>query len=250
MHKGSVEKRIDGITYKLDVKELIDRAIYIYGYFESDVTAFINRFTQKGMTVFDIGANIGCHALRFGKLVGTTGRVIAFEPMSYAYGKLKQNVGLNKFNITVEKIALSNVSTIANAVFRSSWTLDKSKKTNVKTAEKLVFMTLDEYVDQHHIGKIDLIKIDVDGYELKVLTGGKRSIGNFKPIILIELGEYTLDMYGDDLYSLIDLLFSLNYQIFISDLKNPLSKQQILQLIPKHSTVNALALPYIMTLQA
>ena len=61
---------IDGIKYQLDLNELIDSSIYYDGCFEPMTTAVINRYVREDMTVFDIGANIGCHTLRFAKLVG------------------------------------------------------------------------------------------------------------------------------------------------------------------------------------
>lgn len=61
---------IDGIKYHLDMNELIDSSIYYEGCFEPMTTSAINKYVREGMTVLDIGANIGCHTLRFAKLVG------------------------------------------------------------------------------------------------------------------------------------------------------------------------------------
>lgn len=87
-----------GITYELDLNELIDSSIYYEGCFEPLTTAVIDKYVKSGMTVFDIGANIGCHTLRCAKLVGKSGKVIVFEPMSWAFAKLKRNIELNDFN--------------------------------------------------------------------------------------------------------------------------------------------------------
>ena len=65
-----VMAEIDGIKYQLDLNELIDSSIYYEGCFEPMTTAVINKYVREGMTVLDIGANIGCHTLRFAKLVG------------------------------------------------------------------------------------------------------------------------------------------------------------------------------------
>jgi len=101
----------DGIKYKLDLNELIDSAIYYNGCFEPMTTEIINKYTKEGMIIFDIGVNIGCHTLRFARLVEKTGKVIAFKPMSWAFLKLKNNVDLNNFdNILLEKIALLNIN--------------------------------------------------------------------------------------------------------------------------------------------
>ena len=96
---------IEEIRYRLDLTEYIDNTIYDVGHFEPGVTEIIHKYTHRGMHIIDVGANMGCHTLRFAKLVGKTGRVIAFEPMSYAFSRLEENVSLNNFdNIILEKI--------------------------------------------------------------------------------------------------------------------------------------------------
>ena len=92
-----VEATIDGIKYKLDLGESIDVAIYLNRY-ELDVSDAIKELCRPEFIVFDIGANIGAHTLRFADIVGSTGKVYAFEPTDYAYSKLVANVVLNKFD--------------------------------------------------------------------------------------------------------------------------------------------------------
>src|SRR4051794_15228320 len=64
-----VTTTIDGVAYELDLSELIDNRMYYTGAFEPETTAAIRRFCKPGDTVLDIGANIGCHALRMAQLV-------------------------------------------------------------------------------------------------------------------------------------------------------------------------------------
>lgn len=208
-----------GIRWELDLKEQIDSSIYYEGCFEPTTTAVINRYVKEGMTVLDIGANIGCHTLRFAKLVGKMGKVIAFEPMSWAFSKLKRNVELNNFdNITLERIALSDESKGERVVqFYASWPLDAdlsdSKIHPIHHGERMEntveVITLDDYVQRENIKKIDFVKLDVDGYEYKVIGGGTNTIKKFKPVMIIEFSKYTLREYGDNLEKLIDLLISL-----------------------------------------
>jgi len=57
-------------------------------------------------------------------------------------------------------------------------------------------MTLDQFIETNSIQKIDLIKLDVDGFELKVLRGGQKTLQKFKPLILFELCPYVLREHG------------------------------------------------------
>src|SRR5205809_3793654 len=90
----TVSATIDGSTYELDLGETIDVALYL-GQWERDVAAALQRYCRPGMTVLDIGANIGAHTLTIGRLVTKSGAVYAFEPMQFAFRKLSRNVSLN-----------------------------------------------------------------------------------------------------------------------------------------------------------
>jgi len=235
----AVTDTIDGITYYLDLNEIIDSFIYYSGCYEPTITRFIDRHVKRGMTAIDVGANVGCHTLRLAKLVGEKGRVIAFEPTSWAFLKLKRNVELNSFNnIILEKLALSDVNRKDTVSFPSSWTLDKGGLPDYIAAEQVDLITLDDYVNTNKMGKIDLIKIDVDGYEYKVIRGGYNSIKRFKPAIIIELGRLTLRKYGDNLEDLVDLLVSLDYSFYSdNDLKVYRNRDEILKAVPENDEI-------------
>ena len=171
---------VDGINYELDLNETIDAAIYYEGCFEPYTTEAIRKLCKPGTTVLDVGANAGCHTLRFAQLVGPRGRVVAFEPMSPAFARLKKNVELNVFdNIVLEKMALSNRSRKGQKmVMACSWPLygvdevHRHPLTRGRVVTDIVdFVTLDEYVQARDVARIDLIKLDVEGHEFKVLQG-------------------------------------------------------------------------------
>ena len=210
-----VVKTIDGITYELHLSEFIDSEIYSYGCFEEDTTRTIKSIVRAGMTVLDIGANIGAHTLAMAKTVGSEGQVIAFEPMAWARKKLRTNIGLNSFtNIVVEKHALSNRTNIGSAGFRTSWDRYERASDGVVPEEAVLFDRLDNYVENHNLLTVDFIKLDVDGFEYKVLEGAVETIKRFKPTLSMELGHWTLEKQGDTLEALTTLLHSLGYKFF------------------------------------
>jgi FkbM family methyltransferase len=232
---------VGGIKYRLDLSEMIDSAIYYEGCFEPFVTSIIQKKVNKGMYVLDIGANIGCHTLPLAKIVGEQGKVFAFEPMSRAFSKLKQNVGLNSFkNIVLEKIAFSDVSQKKDSIhFRSSWPLDSIEVDKQKEKEEVEFTTLDDYVKKNNIQRIDFMKLDVDGYECKIVKGGMNALKKFRPMMIIELGISTLKGVGDEPDKLIDSLMSLGYSFFSEkELKPYPGKDSILKALPPDGTIN------------
>ena len=237
-----ITTEIDGIKYNLDLNEEIDNSIYYQGCFEPMTVRIIKKYVKSGMTVIDIGANVGCHTVRFAKQVGASGKVIAFEPTKYAYEKLKKNVALNMLKNTVlEKSALSDKSVKKQMVqFKSSYPLDNK----VKRAKDIISITtLDEYVSKHNVGKVDFIKLDVDGFEYKIIRGAMKTIKMNKPIIITEIGVSTLKNAGDDINDLIGTLSRIGYR-FYSD-KNQsefYDKSKMIAAIPADGTINVLCI--------
>ena len=183
-----VVRTVDGMTFELDLGELIDVGVFL-GEFEVDMVSLIERLTPPGATVLDIGANIGAHALRFGKLVGASGHVFAFEPTDYAYHKLVKNLSLNRLpQVEALQLALGDQPAARQTVgFRSSWRSDGQRT----TARSIVdFVTLDGWCQSRGITRVDLVKLDVDGHEFPVLAGGRRILAASRPVVLIEAGAW------------------------------------------------------------
>ena len=242
--KGKVITNIKGIVYELDLNEYIDSSIYFNGYFEKDTTRAITTLCREGMYIIDIGANIGAHTLKFSQLVGKTGKVIAFEPMERASKKLKRNLELNDFdNVVVENYALSNVESKEKITvsFTNSWPI----RGEAKTDQSLVSLTtLDLYVARENVSKVDIIKLDVDGYEHKVLTGSKKVLQKFKPIIVMELCDYCVRNAGDSMEDLINFLDEAGY-LFYSEKDNIRyeDKNELLKSIPEEGSINVILRP-------
>lgn len=236
---------VDGITYQLDLGEYIDSSIYFDGCFEPDTTAAINRLCRPGMTVVDVGANVGCHALRFAKLVGDAGRVVAFEPMGWARGKLVRNIELNNFrNITVEPVALSDGAGSREAYFRSSWRSGEESDPASLRRDTITFDTLDGYVERRGLGRVHMVKLDVDGHEFKVIRGAARTLAAHHPLVMIELGPHLLAGAGEDIAEMVGFILSLGYQIFdeASFEKFP-DAEAVLRAIPRGDTINVVLSP-------
>lgn len=179
---------IDGITYDLDLGEMIDVCIYVRR-FEKDVTSTIEETCKSGFVVLDIGANIGAHCLRFARIVGDKGMVYAFEPTNFAFRKLQRNIALNGFgNVQAFQVALANQNLAQqNISYRSSW---KSDGSYVEESSVVDFVRLDDWTNNHPLERLDVIKIDVDGNEFSVLDGGRELLRKFKPMLIAEVGAW------------------------------------------------------------
>jgi FkbM family methyltransferase len=203
----TVRSEIDGAVFELDLGEVIDLAMYLE-LFEPDVVQAIKDHTKPGMSVIDIGANIGAHTLRFCNLVGKTGHVYAFEPTSYAFLKLKRNLSLNYYpQASAINVALSDENLASREIrFRSSW---KTNGKNVINTDHVEFIRLDDWCDKHSVDNIGLIKIDVDGNEFPILVGGLVLIKRCKPLLIMEaVGPH----FDDDARNPFKVLAQIGYR--------------------------------------
>ena len=232
--------KIDGITYQLDLNEICDRNIYFLSYQDKYVHDSIIKLCKNGMVALDIGANIGAYTFKMAQLVSEKGQVIAFEPTSWAFSKLKKNVELNNFNnIILNRIALSNESKTEKRHFRSSWLVKGGQNPISKTDDIIQFIMLDDYLLKNSISKVDFIKLDVDGFEFQVLQGAAKTLKECKPIIILETSIRSRNKKVEEiLYYLIDY----GYVFYsIVNLKKFHSINNLIKSIYNHSTLDVIA---------
>ena len=145
--------------------------------------------------IFDVGANIGTFATLMAKTY-SSGKIYCFEPQHSVFQQLAGNISINNmYNVFTYNMALGKENTykefyqpdyFSNNDFGTFSLVDETKLKT--TAEKIVveIKTLDSFVKIYKIEKIDLIKIDAEGMDLDVLSGGIESINTFRPKLFIE----------------------------------------------------------------
>jgi len=146
--------------------------------------------------VADIGANVGLFSVRASRLVGEHGVVIAVEPDPVNFRLLRENVALNACtNVRLVKAALGDKNTrVSLNVYRSrvfnSFLAQSKKAEGVVTVDMRTMDTLSEEIG---LRRLDLLKLDTEGYELPVLKGATRVIEKFSPFIVGESHPYLSD---------------------------------------------------------
>ena len=197
-----VNKNIDGINFELDLSRLVHAQMYHYGFWEEHTTNIIKDKIKKGMVALDIGASSGVHALRMASLGAMT---YAFEPSNWMYQNLVHNISLNKFdNIKPEKIALSNF--IGKGKIEST-EHGKLRGRITEPEIDIKYDTVDNYYKRNKIKRLDFIKIDTDGFEVKIIEGGIKTIKKYYPWMVIEFRPSLFD-------GLIDILKDLGYKFY------------------------------------
>lgn len=134
------------------------------------------KICEESQTIIDIGANTGVYSL-VAKTVNPKAKVYSFEPHPMFFKMMRENISLNGFDIVPFEKAISDTNaavTIDDYAGRSS-------------SLTIPSVTLDTFITQNSIGKIDLIKIDVETHEPQVLRGFSRFFSQYKPTLLIEI---------------------------------------------------------------
>ncbi|MEO5858728.1 MAG: FkbM family methyltransferase [Pyrinomonadaceae bacterium] len=179
---------------------------------------------REGMTVFDVGANIGELTLLFSRLVDH-GNVHAFEASQGTFARLETICyAAQRPNVVLNHLAMSNeTGNIRLNVFEDSLSAFNSQAARPMKnygldiepvcIEETAATTVDSYCEEHGIRQIDLLKIDVEGAELQVMQGAMRMLNSGRIACLtFEFGQTTFDM-GNHPEQIEDLLNGSGYKI-------------------------------------
>ena len=172
----------------------------------------------KDPVIFDVGANIGAFSM-ISKFLDKS-KIYAFEPQPNIYDILKSNMIINELDrVFCHNIALSNVtgetkmSVPTRKDFSGLGTLSLNPlRFSNKDVIDIKCDTLDNFCNCNHIEKIDLMKIDTEGYEYNILLGGMETIKKFKPKILMEFAPENIKQCGIVPSQIISLLKTIGYK--------------------------------------
>jgi FkbM family methyltransferase len=206
---------------KLYADSELCRLIY-YRHFESVEREFLNRFLRPGDVFIDVGANVGIYTLIAAIRVGPSGQVIAFEPSTTSYERLVDNVRLNNFpHVSCQKLALSDdegESILMQSVDGyDAWnSLAKPTMGQSFTNERVCLMPWTKFAREHGlVGSTRMMKIDVEGWEARVLAGGEEIFSRTDaPVLQVEFTGNAAKAACSSCRELYRMLESLNYRMF------------------------------------
>jgi FkbM family methyltransferase len=170
--------------------------------------------------IFDIGANIGLYSLLASDILESHGKVYAFEPSSTTFKALTKNLSLNNVqNVSAFQFALSNENGIAhlapnlNSDEKDAYNYIDLVNSDAQ-GEQIEIRTLDSFVEEYNIKKLDFIKIDVEGAELLCLKGAAITLNTLKPTIIFESYEPFAERFNYSVADLVTYLKEMNYNLY------------------------------------
>jgi len=206
-HKIAVFPRDPGIS-----KELA-----LYKVHEPLATKLLMETLKPGMNAVDIGGNIGYYAMLEARLVGPAGKVIAIEPMPENSEQLCNNITNNGYqNILVHKVAIGDRDGTALMYItqKSNWH-SLYPPASSKGEMKVPVSTLDSLLMPYELASVDLVRMDLEGYEVVVIEGMKRTLEKYGPRLLVELhpllvGPSSIEKY---LHTLENMGYAIEWMI-------------------------------------
>lgn len=201
----AVARLADGRALRCDLEDGTQRTMYL-GLFEPAETRLVASLVRPGDTVVDVGAHIGWFATLCSRLAGPSGTVIAIEPYEANRRLLLANLELNGCgNVRVVEEALDETAAGQLVLARAGgdsggataleWAYDRPEAVRVRTLDGLA----------GPLERIDLVKIDVEGWEARVLRGGTEALARTERA-LIELNEPALRKAGSSARDVLGLL--------------------------------------------
>ena len=216
------QKRIYDYLMLLDLEDRgISRTLLLFGERELEHKEMLERVVRPGMTVLDIGANIGYYALMELGRIGATGTLIAVEPSPSNVELLKHNLALNGYqNIEVHQAAISDQSGVKQFFLSEMSNLNTFHNTgsgSLHLSGKTIDVRIATIPEIMAGRKPDLIRMDVEGHEVEIFRGLIPAIerGEMAPMVIFETH---LSRYGADHDIEVPLrrLFALGYRVSLA----------------------------------
>jgi len=231
-----------GTSFKIKLNPkngFVDSELYSNKIWEPSVTKFIYNHLKEGGVFVDVGANIGYYSLMAAAKQGRTGKVYAFEPLPSLCKQIKNSITKNNFtSIDLFEVGCGDINgsltihTYPENIGKSSLQCDPGN-TNATLLVPIVRLD-DELAQLEHI---DVLKLDIEGYEYEALKGAQSLITRTRPIILLEVAVNRLRKEtgsNEKTLNILHLLWESRYEIhtikgdIVTDAKKFIERQTLL----------------------
>lgn len=225
--KGSRrEAQRQGFRWILDLSDAVDHYLY-FGFAEPGFDRLLQLIGPESR-IIDVGANIGMLTLPFARKA-SNGRVVSFEPDPSNRARLVEHLTLNGIrNVRVEAFGLGSEER-THRLYKVVGTNSGMNRIVLgePASERFAFnevhvARLDHLRPQLGLDRVDLIKIDVEGFEMEVLMGAEHTLREFRPTLYIELDDENLRENGSSAAELVGFLQARGYAVTEAITSDPL----------------------------
>ncbi|MCR4263591.1 MAG: FkbM family methyltransferase [Candidatus Roizmanbacteria bacterium] len=207
------------VSVVLDLRTTFDRYLFIMKETpHPELNWYYKKNLKKNSVVFDIGSSNGYFAMLAAR-IAPRGSIHAFEPVPDIYKNFRRSIQVNHINnITPNQLCVGEKDGTMTFYIATNTDTSGIRKTEhqkeIKKTFKCTMTRLDTYCRKKKISKIDLIKIDVEGNELSILTSSRKLLSKYKPVLIVEFSTKTSKNFGYAPGDLYDFFTKLGYRLY------------------------------------
>jgi len=222
--------QVDGQKFRLSIAFGFEGALELHrtGRIEPHVTQLFCSLIKEGMIVVDVGASLGYYTLLAAKRVGKSGIVFAFEPYPLSYEILIKNIRMNNWrNVRTFQLAISDKEeeVMLNIPKMGQSGATFVNKGNIVRRIKVKAVPLDSFQE---LREADIVKIDVEGAELRVLKGMRSMLEKGEVKVICEVHPNKVSSLGDNVNEITNILKEHGYDIYLIKDGGEVAQSQIL----------------------
>ena len=223
LKKPVVMKWMNDLCLRIYPKNEVFRSIFVRGIYDPNLIVAINSLLPFKGVFLDVGSNMGYCSLLMSKIVGEDGRVFAIEPSERDFLRLVDNVNLNRLsNVNVYRFAVSDkigkvkisIASEERSALNTLGTEFSNKGIEKVQTEEVDSNTLDAFVEKEELDRIDVIKMDIEGSELKALNGARNTIERYRPSLIVGINKNSLQANNASLEEVEKTLRKLRYKMY------------------------------------
>lgn len=205
----------------MQVEAWRQRREYTRNHYREHESLLLSHFVRSGDVCLDIGANLGSYSYCLSRIVSDTGKVFAFEPVSQTYKGLESNLTKTKStNVFAYNLGFSDsegnatifVPNLVGLPSHGRAHLSSPTADEIGECVEVRLTTIDKFHDEHGLGRINFMKMDVEGAELLVLKGATKVLNQYTPALLLEIEEQHTRNYDYTPQEIFRMLNSSGYQ--------------------------------------
>jgi FkbM family methyltransferase len=178
----------------------ISSELRLFNTHEPLATKVMSDELSRGMVVVDIGSNIGYYVTLESKMVKSEGRVVAVEPDPINFSYLLKNITLNGLNnVTVVNKAITDRDGTVKFIRRRRSNLSKVLEndqdlafSDITNIIQVQAVTLDNLIEQLGLERLDLIRMDIEGYEAQIINASENILKKYSPDLFIEIHQFLI----------------------------------------------------------
>lgn len=208
---------VGGTSMWVDLRSSVGRAILVKGEFDSAVWQAIERHLRPGAVFLDVGANVGYYSMLAADRVGRSGRVYSFEIDPRPLRCLRRNAKecLSQ-NIAVVETAVGSI--VGQGVLVAAPDCGHSQVQQEGRGARVPMTSLDHWINEPGApGRVDAIKLDIEGGELLALEGARKLIAKYRPAIVCEALDEKLHENVPGQARLFSFLWGMGYAARFAD---------------------------------